>query len=95
MNNKTKEILDITAEECAEVIVAISKINRFGIDNFKPNKPLTNRQHLEEEIGDLMAMIKIAVDHGILSKEAIEQAAINKIEKLRQWSTIFKEEENV
>ena len=53
MDNKTKEILDITQEECAEVVVAISKISRFGIDNYKPGKPLTNRQHLEEEVGDL------------------------------------------
>ena len=28
MNSKEKEILDITQEECAEVIVAISKIGK-------------------------------------------------------------------
>lgn len=95
MNPQTKEILDIMAEEAAEVIVAISKINRFGIDNYKPNKPLTNRDHFEEEIGDLLAMIKLAVDYGVVTQSGIETAAEAKVKKLEQWSTIFKKEVNV
>lgn len=94
MDSIEKEILDITQEECAEVIVAISKISRFGLDNFKPGKPLTNREHLEEELGDLMAMINIVCDKGIASYENVEQAAHAKIKKLQQWSNIFKETNN-
>ena len=89
MNSKEKEILDITGEECAEVIVAISKINRFGLDNFKPGKPLTNRQHLAEELGDLQAMINLCIDHKLVNVEEVITAADNKIEKLKQWSNIF------
>lgn len=92
MNNKTKEILDITAEECAEVIVAISKINRFGIDNYKPNKPLTNRQHLEEEVGDLLAMVDLLEEFKIVDMKSVNTARIAKIEKLKLWSNIFKAE---
>ena len=92
MNNKTKEILDITQEECAEVIVAISKISRFGIDNYKPNKPLTNRQHLEEEIGDLLAMVDLLEEFKVVDMAAVNTARIAKIEKLKQWSNIFKGE---
>ncbi len=33
MNEKQREILVITQEECAEVIQEVSKIFRFGIDN--------------------------------------------------------------
>ena len=51
--------MDILQEECAEVIQAVSKCSRFGIDNYKPGKPLTNREHLEEELGDLLAMVDI------------------------------------
>jgi NTP pyrophosphatase (non-canonical NTP hydrolase) len=89
MNSKEKEILDITGEECAEVIVAISKINRFGLDNFKPGKPLTNRQHLAEELGDLQAMINLCIDHKLVNVEEVKTATYNKIEKLKQWSNIF------
>lgn len=92
MNDKTKEILDICQEEAAEVIVAISKISRFGIDNYKPGKSLTNRQHLEEEIGDFLAMVGIMETLEIINMKNVEIASIAKIEKLRQWSTIFNEE---
>ena len=92
MNNKEKEILDITQEECAEVIVAVSKISRFGIDNYKPGKPLTNRQHLAEELGDLQAMIDLCIVAGVVDKQEVDAATENKIAKLKQWSNIFKEE---
>ena len=59
MNSDVKEVMDILQEECAEVIQAVSKISRFGIDNFKPGKAKTNREHLEEELGDMIAMICI------------------------------------
>jgi NTP pyrophosphatase (non-canonical NTP hydrolase) len=91
MDNKTKEVMDILQEECAEVIQAVSKISRFGLDNFKPGKPKTNRQHLEEELGDLLAMITILLDKGIVDSVQLEQAEAAKIEKLKQWSTIFKD----
>ena len=91
MNPKEKEILDITQEECAEVIVAISKISRFGLDNFKPGKPLTNRQHLAEELGDLQAMIDLCIEHSLVDREEVLTAASNKIAKLKQWSNIFTE----
>jgi NTP pyrophosphatase (non-canonical NTP hydrolase) len=89
MNSKEKEILDITQEECAEVIVAISKISRFGLDHAKPGKPLTNRQHLAEELGDLQAMINLCIDHKLVNAEEVMTATDNKIEKLKQWSNIF------
>lgn len=89
MNSKEKEILDITQEECAEVIVAISKISRFGLDNFKPGKPLTNRQHLAEELGDLQAMIDLCIDYNLVDREEVQVAASNKIAKLKKWSNIF------
>ena len=89
MDNKTKEVMDILQEECAEVIQAVSKISRFGLDNQKPGKPKTNREHLEEELGDMMAMITILVDRNIVDSVKLKQAEAAKIEKLKQWSTIF------
>jgi len=94
MNSKENEILLITQEECAEVTQAISKCYRFGLDNFKPGKPKTNRQHLAEELGDLQAMIDLCVVSGLISKEELDTASDNKIAKLKVWSDIFKEETN-
>jgi NTP pyrophosphatase (non-canonical NTP hydrolase) len=89
MNEKIQETLDILQEECAEVVVAVSKISRFGIDNFKPGKPKTNREHLEEELGDMLAMIDILVEKNVVSLEHLEVAKTAKIEKLKQWSKIY------
>jgi NTP pyrophosphatase (non-canonical NTP hydrolase) len=88
MDDETKEILCITQEECAEVSQAISKIFRFGPDQIKYDQDRTNREHLEEEIGDLLCMIDILVQKTILSDWNINEARINKLEKLKQWSNI-------
>jgi NTP pyrophosphatase (non-canonical NTP hydrolase) len=90
MNATQIEILDITQEECGEVVVAISKISRFGADNTKPGKSRTNRQHLAEELGDLQAMIDLCISKGIVEPEDVEQARAAKIRKLHEWSNIFK-----
>jgi NTP pyrophosphatase (non-canonical NTP hydrolase) len=92
MNNKEHEVMNILSEECAEVIQAISKCHRFGMDNVKPGKPKTNREHLEEELGDLLAMIDIMLEKNIIEQESLNIAKLNKIEKLKKWSTIFNKE---
>ena len=92
MDTQTKEVMDILQEECAEVIQAISKISRFGLDNLKPGKLKTNKEHLEEELGDLQAMVDILQELDIVSFTNIERAAEAKREKLKIWSNIFKED---
>jgi hypothetical protein len=89
MNSDVKEVMDILQEECAEVIQAVSKVSRFGIDNYKPGKPKTNREHMEEELGDLLAMVDIMLEQGIVSWGNLEVAKQAKIEKLKKWSTIY------
>jgi NTP pyrophosphatase (non-canonical NTP hydrolase) len=89
--NKIDEILLITQEECAEVAQAISKCFRFGLDNIKPGKPKSNREHLEEELGDLVAMITLLEMNGVISQHNIEKAKLAKFEKLKQWSNIYEQ----
>ena len=92
MDSKTKEVMDILQEECAEVIQAVSKVSRFGIDNYKPGKPKTNREHLEEEIGDVLAMVDIMVEFSVISLDNLEVAKRAKIEKLKKWSNIYEQD---
>ena len=89
MDSQTKEVMDILQEECAEVIQAVSKVSRFGIDNYKPGKPKTNREHLEEELGDVLAMVDILLEKNIVSSANLETAKKAKIEKLKQLSKIY------
>jgi NTP pyrophosphatase (non-canonical NTP hydrolase) len=88
MDTNVNEILLIMQEECAEVTQAISKCFRFGLDNHKPGKPKTNKEHLEEELGDLIAMITLLEMHGVVSQHSIEKAKLAKFEKLKTWSNI-------
>ncbi len=90
MNDQTREILLILQEECAEVIQSVSKCFRFGPDQIKPNKPQTNIKMVEEELGDVLAMIELLVEADIgVTPEGLQQAKKNKFEKLKQWSTIM------
>ena len=89
MNDETREVLLILQEECAEVTQAISKCFRFGPDQLKPGKERTNINMLEEEIGDLMAMVELLTDMNIgVTVEGVRQAKKNKFEKLKQWSNL-------
>jgi NTP pyrophosphatase (non-canonical NTP hydrolase) len=82
------ETLQILTEECAEVIQAISKCQRFGMDAYKPGSPKTNREHLEEELGDLLCMIHLASATDTVKMENLDLAKQAKLEKLKCWSTI-------
>lgn len=83
MNN---EILEILQEECAEVIQAVSKVKRFGWDNSYGDGP-TNREHLTEEIGDLLAMIELIAENEV-DMQSVYKYALAKKDKLRKWSSI-------
>jgi NTP pyrophosphatase (non-canonical NTP hydrolase) len=90
MNEDTREIILILSEECAEVAKEVSKIMRFGPDQIKPGKNKTNIQVLEEELGDLLAMIELLVDKNVgVTNEGLELAKKAKFEKLKKWSNII------
>ena len=89
MNEDTREILLILQEECAEVTQAVSKCFRFGPDKMKPNKPMTNIQMLEEELGDLLAMVELITDNNVgITVQGLETAKKNKFKKLKKWSNL-------
>jgi NTP pyrophosphatase (non-canonical NTP hydrolase) len=90
MNEDTREIILILSEECAEVAKEVSKIMRFGPDQIKPGTDKTNIQVLEEELGDLLAMIELLVDKDVgVTNEGLSLAKKAKFEKLKQWSNII------
>ena len=89
---QAQEALDILQEEAAEVIQAVSKIRRFGWNSYHPDTPdQHNLEHLEEELGDMQAMIEILMELGIVSWGTVTVAKRAKIEKLKKWSNIFKD----
>ena len=91
MNKQVEEALGILQEECAEVIVEVSKIRRFGLDTKHYKTGQLHKEMLELEIGDMLALVDILVEKGILNLDNLHEAKYNKIEKLKVWSDIFKE----
>ena len=89
MNDDTKEILTILQEECAEVIVEVSKCFRFGPDQMMEGVNVTNMQRLEKELGDLQAMIELLIDNKVgVTTQGLKEAKKAKFQKLKQWSNL-------
>jgi hypothetical protein len=89
MNETTREILIILQEECAEVIVEISKCFRFGPDQMMEGLDVTNIQRLQKELGDLQAMIELLVKQKVgVTSAGLSEARKAKFEKLKVWSNI-------
>jgi NTP pyrophosphatase (non-canonical NTP hydrolase) len=92
MYSRETEVMDILQEECAEVIQMISKCRRFGIDNTHLKAGVSNRAKLTEEMGDLVCMIQLAQEFGVVDVAEVLAASDRKREKLKIWSDIFKEQ---
>jgi NTP pyrophosphatase (non-canonical NTP hydrolase) len=89
MDTKTEEALGILQEECAEVIQEVSKIRRFGLDTLHYKSGVEHRAMLEMEVGDVLALVDILVEQGILDRAGLAVATENKKLKLKQWSKIY------
>jgi hypothetical protein len=94
MNNKIQETLDILQEECAELIVEVSKCRRFGLDSMHYRTQIPHNEMLINEMGDVLAMIDILIDQGLVDRLSLDKAKQVKKAKLRTWSNIFKENAN-
>ena len=83
-----KEVLIIAQEEAAEVIQEISKVFRFGID--APHRDgMLHRERLQTEVGDLLCMIDLMIDHRLIDPVQIEIARQAKVGKLKKYSRIY------
>lgn len=90
MNDRVLEALGILQEECAEVIVEVSKIRRFGLNTQHYKTYLSHREMLENEIGDVLALVDILREECIISADGLNVAIENKKNKLREWSNLYK-----
>lgn len=92
MKYQIQEALDILQEECAEVIVEVSKCRRFGVDSLHYKTGIKHSAMLETEVGDVLALIDILIDQGILDPLTLDVAKQSKKEKLKQWSRIYEQD---
>ena len=86
IENYNEELLGKLAEECAEVVQIICKINQWGIDGFNPVTNETNIELLHQEVGDVLTMVDLLVQEGVLFDQRLQNAKIKKRIKFKQWS---------
>jgi NTP pyrophosphatase (non-canonical NTP hydrolase) len=80
--------LHLLSEECKEVGLVVSKALRFGLTDVDPDSPNSapKYQLLEQEIGDVFALVDILIHNQIgISHEGIAQAKARKLQKLARY----------
>lgn len=85
-SGEERERLYILAEELNEAQHIASKVLRFGYQETYPKTQTTNQARLEEEIGDVLAMVESMVREGDLDKDKIEAARESKLAKLKSFT---------
>jgi NTP pyrophosphatase (non-canonical NTP hydrolase) len=87
--DKIQEAMSLLQEECAEVIVEVSKCRRFGLDSTHYKTGLQHSVMLETEVGDVLCLIDYLINNGVLNRDRLATAIENKKRKLEEWSTIY------
>jgi NTP pyrophosphatase (non-canonical NTP hydrolase) len=87
--SKIQEALDILQEECGEVIVEISKCRRFGLESLHYQTGIKHQTMLETEVADVLALVDILIDQGVIDPATLDLAKDAKKEKLKKWSKIY------
>lgn len=75
LNPAEHEILTKLSEESAEIIKAVCKSFLHGLDSCEPGTSApSNREKIENELGDLLFFMGLAIDQGLLNSEHIGDA---------------------
>ena len=78
------ELMVITMEECGELIQACSKAMRTRE---------YSSQQLTEEVGDVMCMVGLLMQYGLIDEEEVEERVNVKLAKLAKWSYLVDDNE--
>jgi NTP pyrophosphatase (non-canonical NTP hydrolase) len=87
--NAFQQLMAITAEESGELTQVCMKIMR-KYDNMEDMSSDKYRYQLVEEAGDVLCMIKLMVEHGVLTDDELVDRVDVKRNKLKTWSNLIK-----
>ncbi len=83
--NHTEHLLSCLAEECTVVGQRVSKALRFGLSEVQPGQPLTNAERIAGELIDLLAVVGMLEDQGVLDVPRDPVAITRKKEKVLKF----------
>ena len=64
--DKTEHLLTCLGEEAAEIQQAACKALRFGLDDGHPEKTTTNAQDIAKECVDIIAVMELLEENGVI-----------------------------
>lgn len=86
---KKELLLTVLSEECVETAQRVSKAIRFGLNEIQEGQSLNNSERLIYEFNDILAMMEILKEEGLINnvidREAIEKKKI-KVKKYLDYS---------
>ena len=74
---RIENLLVIVAEECGETAQRATKALRFILEEIQPGQELTNAERLVYEFNDIVAVMELLEEAGVI-KNAIDTEAIAK-----------------
>lgn len=83
-----RELLTILIEECAEVQQRATKLLRFGASEVQPGQEKTNSERLANEIGDMVHMVTLLDQVGLIPNHAVQAGMRNKQKQLARFMQI-------
>jgi len=79
------EALALIAEECSEVIQAITKIQRHALWSEHPESHIPNWRTLQREVGDVMAAFRVGEGQRLIEWANVVQARDEKLRTLPKY----------
>lgn len=89
--NRQEHLLTILSEECGEIAKEISKGLRFGLDDHHPTQVGTNAEKINLEYNDLVAVLEMLNDEGILEVKLDRELIKRKKERVEKYLLYAKE----
>lgn len=86
--NRADYLLSHLVQECAEVIMRITKAQMFGLDEVQPGQEFTNWERIMHEMADVVAIGEVMNDEGILAQSfpSMDDYIERKKQKAAQFS---------
>lgn len=86
--NAIQQLMSITSEECGELTQVCMKVMRkyTTLEEIQSDK---YKDQLIEEAGDVLCMIELMIEHGILTDKELRDRVEIKRNKLKTWSNLI------
>lgn len=86
----TNYYLACLSEECGEVVQAVGKIIRFGIDDHHPKTGnIPNHEILSRECGDIIGVIDCLIEMGVVDPNILDEYRLRKPVRIKKYKEMY------